>query len=156
MPLLRKVWAFLHRDFLSETSYKLAFLMQLAGIVLSALTLFFLSKILGRAVSPYLEPYGGDYFSFVLIGIAFASYLNVALSSFSSCIREAQVLGMLRRGHTTAAIADRLEIAPVTVRRHISELVHKLGVENRAALTAPGSRWRARPAPPSDGPTLNV
>jgi two-component system, NarL family, response regulator LiaR len=48
--------------------------------------------------------------------------------------RESQVLGMLRRGHSTAAIADRLSIAPVTVRRHISELVHKLGVEDRAAL----------------------
>jgi DNA-binding NarL/FixJ family response regulator len=49
--------------------------------------------------------------------------------------REAQVLGMLRRGQTTAEIADRLAIAPVTVRRHISQLVRKLGVENRAALT---------------------
>ncbi|MBV9942678.1 MAG: response regulator transcription factor [Solirubrobacterales bacterium] len=53
--------------------------------------------------------------------------------------RESQVLGMLRRGHRTADIADRLAIAPVTVRRHISELVRKLGVENRAAL-APGAR----------------
>jgi DNA-binding NarL/FixJ family response regulator len=53
--------------------------------------------------------------------------------------REAQVLGMVRRGHTTAAIAGRLEIAPVTVRRHISELCHKLGVESRAALTARAS-----------------
>lgn len=50
--------------------------------------------------------------------------------------RESQVLGMLRRGHRTADIAERLSIAPVTVRRHISELVRKLGVENRAALTA--------------------
>lgn len=50
--------------------------------------------------------------------------------------REAQVLGMLRRGHATAEIAGRLAIAPVTVRRHISELVRKLGVEDRAALTA--------------------
>jgi DNA-binding NarL/FixJ family response regulator len=49
--------------------------------------------------------------------------------------REAQVLGMMRRGHSTAAIAARLGIAPVTVRRHISELVFKLGVEDRAALT---------------------
>lgn len=53
--------------------------------------------------------------------------------------RESQVLGMLRRGHRTADIADRLAIAPVTVRRHISELVRKLGVENRAAL-APSAR----------------
>ena len=50
-------------------------------------------------------------------------------------IREAQVLGMLRRGQTTAEIGARLGIAPVTVRRHISQLVRKLGVEDRAALT---------------------
>ena len=49
--------------------------------------------------------------------------------------RESQVLGMLRRGHSTAEIAKRLEIAPVTVRRYVSELVQKLGVENRAGLT---------------------
>jgi DNA-binding NarL/FixJ family response regulator len=56
--------------------------------------------------------------------------------------REAQVLGMLRRGHTTAAIATRLDIAPVTVRRHISELVRKLGVEDRAELLRSNSgRW---------------
>jgi DNA-binding NarL/FixJ family response regulator len=41
---------------------------------------------------------------------------------------------MLRRGHSTAQIAERIEIAPVTVRRHISELVHKLGVADRAEL----------------------
>jgi DNA-binding NarL/FixJ family response regulator len=52
--------------------------------------------------------------------------------------REAQVLGMLRRGHSTATIAARLSITPVTVRRHISELVHKLGVEDRSGLTDSG------------------
>ena len=58
--------------------------------------------------------------------------------------RESQVLGMLRRGCSTAAIAERLEIAPVTVRRHISELVHKFGVENRAGLVAASrtNGWR--------------
>ena len=54
---------------------------------------------------------------------------------------------MLRRGNSTAAIAQQLEIAPVTVRRHISELVHKLGVEDRSALTGPASRWGGRPEP---------
>ena len=53
--------------------------------------------------------------------------------------RESQVLGMLRRGHTTGAIAARLEITPVTVRRHISELVRKLGVGDRGALVGPKS-----------------
>lgn len=51
--------------------------------------------------------------------------------------REAQVLTMLRRGHSTGAIAERLDIVPVTVRRHIAQVVHKLGVENRSALIGP-------------------
>jgi DNA-binding NarL/FixJ family response regulator len=48
--------------------------------------------------------------------------------------REAQVLGMMRRGHSTASIANDLGITPVTVRRHISGLVSKLGVADRAGL----------------------
>ena len=48
--------------------------------------------------------------------------------------RESQVLSMLRRGSSTAAIAEHLGITPTTVRRHISDLVHKLGVEDRSAL----------------------
>jgi DNA-binding NarL/FixJ family response regulator len=51
-------------------------------------------------------------------------------------IREAQILAMLRRGHSTSGIAARLAISPVTVRRHISKLVHKVGVSDRAELVA--------------------
>ncbi len=51
-------------------------------------------------------------------------------------VREAQVLGMLRRGQSTGAIAARLGISPVTVRRHISSLVHKTGAGDRAQLLA--------------------
>lgn len=58
--------------------------------------------------------------------------------------RESQVYGMLRRGHSTAEIAARLQIAPVTVRRHVSELAHKLGLEGRAALIASPSPGRLR------------
>jgi two-component system response regulator DesR len=55
--------------------------------------------------------------------------------------REAQILGLLRRRHTTGQIADRLGIAPVTVRRHISALVEKLGVEGRSELVGPAPLW---------------
>jgi DNA-binding CsgD family transcriptional regulator len=48
--------------------------------------------------------------------------------------REAQVLRMLRRGHSTADIARRLEISPITVRRYISDLMRKLGVDSREDL----------------------
>lgn len=50
--------------------------------------------------------------------------------------REAQVLGMLRRGRSTSEIAVRLQISPVTVRRYISDLVRKLGVNGREGLVS--------------------
>ncbi len=49
-------------------------------------------------------------------------------------VRESQILSLLRRGHTTADIAERLAISSVTVRRHISDVVHKLGVQDRSSL----------------------
>ncbi len=92
---LKKPFAFIYKDFIHSANYKFAFLAQWFGIFFASLTFFFLSKLFGSAVTPYLKPYGGDYFSFVLIGIAFASYLRVSLGSFSRCISEAQVLGTL-------------------------------------------------------------
>lgn len=53
--------------------------------------------------------------------------------------RETQVLSMLRRGRSTSAIANRLGISPVTVRRHISSTVHKAGVEDRETLARDAS-----------------
>jgi DNA-binding NarL/FixJ family response regulator len=52
--------------------------------------------------------------------------------------REMQVLSMLRRGHGTSAIAARLGISPVTVRRHISSLVQKTGAADREELIRQG------------------
>jgi ABC-2 type transport system permease protein len=56
---------------------------------------FFLSRLIGKGVHDQLIPYGGDYFSFVLIGIAFTDYLSVSLSSFAGEIRNAQMMGTL-------------------------------------------------------------
>ena len=95
MSYLRKPVAFLIRDVREEASYKLAFIMRTAGVFLATFTFFFLSKLIGKATVPYLTAYGGDYFSFVLIGIAFSGYHQVALSGFSRRIREAQMKGTL-------------------------------------------------------------
>jgi DNA-binding NarL/FixJ family response regulator len=51
-------------------------------------------------------------------------------------LRERQVLAMVRRGDSTARIAQHLDISPITVRRHISVLVRKAGVAGRAELAA--------------------
>ena len=42
-----------------------------------------------------------------------------------------EVLEFLHDGLSTAEIADRLSISPVTVRRHVSEILKKLRVTSR-------------------------
>jgi ABC-2 type transport system permease protein len=92
---IAKPLSFLKRDFLAAVSYRLNFIMQLGGIFISTLTFFFLSRLIGSGVSNQLQSYGGDYFSFALIGVAFADYLTVSLSSFAGEIRSAQLMGTL-------------------------------------------------------------
>lgn len=59
---------------------------------------------------------------------------STALVAGEVSSRQAEVLDLLRRGHSPAEIAQSLGISPVTVRRHMSDLVRKLGLENRWAL----------------------
>ena len=92
---IEKPLAFIWRDFINAATYKLAFIMQFFGIFISILTLFFLSKLLGDVGVFHLKPYGGNYFAFVLIGIAFFSYLGVSMKEVSKVIREGQMLGTL-------------------------------------------------------------
>jgi two-component system, NarL family, nitrate/nitrite response regulator NarL len=50
--------------------------------------------------------------------------------------REFEILERLRRGETTHAIAAYFRISEVTVRRHVSSIVHKLGVSDRRSAIA--------------------
>ena len=49
--------------------------------------------------------------------------------------REWEVLDLLRDGSTTAAIAHRLGVADVTVRRHVSAILAKLRLPDRKAMS---------------------
>lgn len=50
--------------------------------------------------------------------------------------RELEVLELMTEGLRTSEIAERLSIAEVTVRRHVSSAMSKLGVADRAAAIA--------------------
>lgn len=97
----RVTLAFLKKDWRTETSYRFSFILQVIGIFFSVTMFYFISQLFGGAADPYLTRYGTDYFSFVLIGIAFSSYFGVGLSSFSNRIRQAQTTGTLEAMLTT-------------------------------------------------------
>ena len=100
---LVRLRAFVRRDLLDAASYKAAFAYQVITLLSSVLTVYFLSRMVGGADVPSLRPYGGDYFTFALIGVAFADYLAVSLASFSSGLRLAQRSGTLEAMLATPA-----------------------------------------------------
>ena len=89
---LLKAFAFLKRDFLSEVSYRLAFFLQVAGILLSLLAFYHLTKMIdpNAAGLDGIRP-----FDWLMIGLAFQFYFSTALYAFSAKIRNEQMLGTL-------------------------------------------------------------
>jgi ABC-2 type transport system permease protein len=91
-----KLYAFLKRDLINAASYKFAFFSSFLGIFTSSATMFFVSKLIpGGGAGSFLESYGGDYFSFVIIGIAFSGFFGILQGGLPGIIRNAQVTGTL-------------------------------------------------------------
>ncbi len=87
--------AFLTRDFYTEISYRFAFLVGIGGILFRAFIFYFLAQLIGDSAAPLLADYDGDYFAFVIIGIALGGYFGVGLSGFARALRQAQTTGTL-------------------------------------------------------------
>jgi ABC-2 type transport system permease protein len=79
---LGKLWAFLLRGFLHAASYRLNFLGTYVGGLLSVVFFSVLARFYGNAQPAALAAYGGDYFTFLLIGASFARFLSLGLRHF--------------------------------------------------------------------------
>jgi ABC-2 type transport system permease protein len=86
--------AFMLRDFRLERSYRLAFLTQLGGLATTLLSAEFLSRLVPSNQAA-LSRFGGDYFTFALVGTAALSYFSVALGSFATSLGQEQAQGTM-------------------------------------------------------------
>ena len=93
--MLRKALAFLKKDFLMESSYRLSFLFNFFGILVGILSYYFIDKLFGSQIAPHLETFGVSYFSYVLLSSAFFGYVGVGMGSFSARISAEQQQGTL-------------------------------------------------------------
>jgi ABC-2 type transport system permease protein len=89
------VTAFLRKTFLIESSYKLLFAGNIAGIFMGLITYYFIDRLFGHRVAPHLTEFGVSYFSYILVSTALFGYIAVGLSSFPDRISEEQVDGTL-------------------------------------------------------------
>lgn len=83
------------RDFRMAASYRTGFLLSYGGSLLNILGVFFLSRAVGPEIGVPLDRYGGDFFSFAVVGVAFSTFMSVGLTGIGSRIREGQMMGTL-------------------------------------------------------------
>jgi ABC-2 type transport system permease protein len=97
--LLRRVWAFVVRDFQLTLSYRLQFFLRVLTILLMVTTLFFISKTFtGRADCPCAEsPFTQwrDPLAAWITGLAVLNYFMTGFSSLANAIRAEQTQGTL-------------------------------------------------------------
>ena len=102
--------AFFMRDFRIAWSYRFGFFFQNASLLLSVLTLRFVSDLLDQAQPQALTQYGGDYFSFVLLGAGISLIAYPVTKSFAGAVRSAQVTGTFEAMLTTRTAGTSIVI----------------------------------------------
>lgn len=92
--LLRLLGAFFRRDLYTELSYKLAFVLSFSTVFFTTFSFFFISKIVDPENAAITE-YGGNYFAFVIIGLALSNFFTLGLNGFANALRRAQTTGTM-------------------------------------------------------------
>lgn len=90
---LLHILAFLRRDYALASAAPLAYAWQVAGIVLVAPLLHYVGRLV--PASQHLTPFGGDYFSFVVLGLGVFGFLAAATTTVGTAVRQEQTVGTL-------------------------------------------------------------
>jgi ABC-2 type transport system permease protein len=96
--LVDKTAVIVRRDLLTAMRYRTGFLLGGAGAITELAAFYYLS----RAVGPGFRPEGIEYFSFLLIGTGFYTFLLMGVHAFLQTVQEAQQTGTLEVLMTTS------------------------------------------------------
>jgi len=102
--LLDKMIVIVRRDLLTAIRYRTGFLITAAGAAAELAAFYYLS----RAIGPGFRPEGVEYFSFLLVGTGFYTFLVMGVNAFLVIVQEAQQTGTLEVLMTTSTPAPVL------------------------------------------------
>ena len=92
---LRKVWAYVKKEFLIEKSYTFAYLFSILSVCTTITTYFFIDRLFGRQITSDLASFDTSYFAYVLVGNAFFAYVGTAIGGIAGGIGSEQTRGTL-------------------------------------------------------------
>ncbi|OGX39984.1 MAG: hypothetical protein A2984_00540 [Omnitrophica WOR_2 bacterium RIFCSPLOWO2_01_FULL_41_12] len=93
MNSLRKITAFFKKSLIVQMNYTLDFFISIFNTVFVIAVFFFLIRLFNQNL--YLEKYKGDLFTFLLIGLAYARFLDTWLNCFSNSLQSEFFCGAL-------------------------------------------------------------
>lgn len=88
------LWMTFRRDVRIALTYRLAFVLRFLSTLFQVVVFYFISRLVTGSPAG-LERYGGNYFAYALIGLAFLRLFNISLTGYANVITEAQQMGTL-------------------------------------------------------------
>lgn len=110
---IRKLPAFLRRDFLTALSYRVYFVSDVLGLFSQALLFYFVSKMIDTNELP---AYGGSpttYLEFVVVGVAVGVFVQFALTRVAAALRQEQLQGTLESMLVTPTAPGTIQLGSV-------------------------------------------
>ena len=91
---LRRIWAFIVRDWRVQLSYRMQFFLRVVSILIVVTTLFFISKIFTGVIHARFSQWSNPLAAW-LTGLAVLNYFMTGFSGLANAIRQEQMQGTL-------------------------------------------------------------
>ena len=110
---LRKLAAFVRRDFLVAWSYRLSFVTGFLGLVGGALVFYFVGLMVDPAAIPPVDGKQVSYLEFAIVGMTLGGFLHLGLERVSAALRNEQLMGTLESLLTTPTSSGTVQVGSV-------------------------------------------
>jgi ABC-2 type transport system permease protein len=91
--MLRKLYVFIKRDFLMLFTYKFAMVFSYIQMIMNLFLFVLFAGMFGERMLSMLEPFGGDFIQYILIGSIGWGYLWSAMGAASGSIQQEMMRG---------------------------------------------------------------
>ena len=110
---LRKLPAFLRRDFLVAWSYRTNFVTDWVSLGVQALLFTFVGQLIDPSTMPTYGSTQASYVEFVAIGISLSVFVQIGLRSVSAGLRQEQLIGTLESLLITPTSTTTIQLGSV-------------------------------------------
>jgi ABC-2 type transport system permease protein len=110
---LRKLPAFVRRDFLVAWSYRMSFFTDLVNLVGQALLFYFVGLMVDESVLPTFNGTEVTYLEFASIGMVLALFVHFGLQRVAAAVRSEQLMGTLESLLTSPTANPTLQLGSV-------------------------------------------